>query len=218
VRIVERTPIGMTRSRVTLSHVDGRQSTFETPLVGEAGALACAAAVSVVEAAFQARLDGAWLTSAFEKVEVGEGARRLVPHLLASGLAVIDDTYNANPASMSSSIRAAAEMANGMNRTLVLVLGEMRELGSQAAWGHDEVGRVAAESGAGLVIAVGGGETPRFTETARDAGADVLVLPSVDEGLTAIVEAIPSGALVLVKGSRSVGAERIVAELVRRHG
>jgi UDP-N-acetylmuramoyl-tripeptide--D-alanyl-D-alanine ligase len=218
VRILERAPIGMTRSRVTLSHADGRRSTFETPLVGEAGALACAAAVSAVEAAFDVQLDGDRLTGAFGKVEVGEGAQRLVPLLLASGLAVIDDTYNANPASMSSSIRAAAEMAAAMKRELVLVLGEMRELGSEAARGHDEVGRVAAESGARLVIAVGAGETPRITERARDGGVDVLLLPSVDDGLAAIVDAVPSAALVLVKGSRSVGTESVVAELVRRHG
>ena len=218
VRVLERKPIGMTRSHVVLAHTDGRRSAFETPLVGEAGALACAAAVAVVEAAFGVRLDGGSLTNALQGVELGEGAQRLVPLLLRSGLAVIDDTYNANPASMSSSIRAAAEMAAVMNRRLVLVLGEMCELGSEAAPGHEDVGRVAAESGAALVIAVGGGETRRVADRARDGGADVLFLSSVDDGLAAIVDAVDASALVLVKGSRSVGTERIVAELARRHG
>src|SRR6185436_11972344 len=116
VRLVERTPIGMTRSSVVLAHEGGRRSAFETPLVGEAGALACAAAVAAVEAAFGVQLEGDWLTNALQKVDVGEQAARLVPLQLASGLAVIDDTYNANPASMSASIRAAAEMAAVMNR------------------------------------------------------------------------------------------------------
>jgi UDP-N-acetylmuramoyl-tripeptide--D-alanyl-D-alanine ligase len=218
VRIVERTPIGMTRSSVVLVHADGRRSAFETPLVGEAGALACAAAVAAVEAAFDVRLDGDWLTDALRKVELGEGAARLVPLQLTSGLAVIDDTYNANPASMSSSIRAAAEMATVMNRRLVLVLGEMRELGSEAARGHDEVGHVAAESGASLVIAVGSGETRRITERAKEGGADVLLLSSIEDALAAIVDAVRVSDLVLVKGSRSVGTERIVGELARLHG
>ena len=218
VRVVERTPLGMTLSHVAIAHADGRQSTFETPLVGEAGALACAGAVAAVEAAFGVRLDGDGLTDAFRRVQLGEGAQRLVPLRLTSGLAVLDDTYNANPASMSSSIRAAAEMATAMSRRLVLVLGEMRELGSLAASGHEEVGRVAAESGAGLVIAVGGGETRRIAETARGGGAEVLFLSSVDDGLAAIVEAVRDADLVLVKGSRSSGAERVVAELARRHG
>ena len=218
VRIAERTPIGMTRSSVVLVRADGRRSAFETPLVGEAGALACAAAVAAVEAAFAVQLDGAWLTDAFGRVQVGEGAQRLVPLELPSGLAVIDDTYNANPASMSSSIRAAAEMAVAMGRPLVLVLGEMRELGSEAARGHEEVGRVAGESGARLVIAVGGGETRRIAETAREGGADVLFQPSVDDGRGAVVEAVRAADLVLVKGSRSAGMEPIVAELAHRHG
>lgn len=218
VRVLGRTPIGMTRSSVMLAHADGRRSAFETPLVGEAGALACAAAVAAVEAAFGVELEGAFLTDAFQKVNVGEGAQRLVPLSLASGLAVIDDTYNANPASMSASIRAAAEMAAVMGRQLVLVLGEMRELGSEAARGHEEVGRVAAEHRPRLVIAVGGGETQRVTDTALAGGADVLFLPSVDQGLPAIVDAVRASDFVLVKASRSSGTDRVVSELVRRHG
>ena len=218
VRVVDRAPLGMTRSRVVLAHGDGRQSTFETPLVGEAGALACAAAVAAVEAAFDARLDGARLTDAFEKVQLGEGAQRLVPLDLPSGLAVIDDTYNANPASMASSIRAAGEMATAMSRRLVLVLGEMRELGSEAAAGHEEVGRVAAGSGAGLVVAVGGGEARRMAAGARTGVDDVLFLSSVEDALGAVFAAVRASDLVLVKASRSTGADRIVADLARRHG
>lgn len=218
VRVVERAPIGMTRSRVVLSHADGRRSTFETPLVGEAGALACAAAVAAVEAAFGAQLDGEGLTSALQRVEVGEGAQRLVPLQLASGLAVIDDTYNANPASMSASIRAVAEMAAVMGRRLVLVLGEMRELASEAARGHEAVGRVAAESGAALVIATGGGETRRIAEGARNGASEVLFLPAVEDALTAAAGAVRASDLVLVKASRSTGLDRVVAELARRHG
>jgi UDP-N-acetylmuramoyl-tripeptide--D-alanyl-D-alanine ligase len=200
------------------AHADEQTSSFETPLVGEAGALACAAAILAVEAAFHVRLEGAQLTEAFRRVQVGEGAQRLVPLDLASGLAVIDDTYNANPASMAASIRAAAEMATSMNRRLVLVLGEMRELGSEAAPGHEEVGRVAAESGARLVIAVGGGEAHRIAEGARAAVPDVLFAPSVEDGLPSILEALSATDFVLVKSSRSVGTDRIVAELERIHG
>jgi UDP-N-acetylmuramoyl-tripeptide--D-alanyl-D-alanine ligase len=218
VRVAERTPIGMTGSRVVLAHAGGRRVAFETSLVGEAGALACAAAVATVEAAFRVRLEDDLLTDALRNVDVAEGAQRLVPLSLASGLAVLDDTYNANPASMASSIRAAAEIAAAMGRTLVLVLGEMRELGSEAARGHDEVGRVAAESGARIVVAVGGGEAHRVAERAREGGAAVLVATSVDDGIAAVADAVRPSDLVLVKASRSVGTDRIVAELARRHG
>ena len=132
---------------------------FETPLLGEAGALACAAAVAVLELGLGVEADGAVLSDAFGQVEVGAGAGRLRPTVLESGLAVIDDTYNANPASMVSSIRAAAELAKVTGRELVLVLGEMRELGTYAGRGHAEVGRAAVESGARLVAVIGGGVT-----------------------------------------------------------
>jgi len=244
VRVVERAPIGMTRSRVVVAHsasglrppaaavgaasgllppaaalrADGQTTTFETPLVGEAGALACAAAIAAVEAAFHVRLDGDRLTEAFDRVDVREGAQRLVPLELSSGLSVIDDTYNANPTSMAASIRAASEMAIAMNRRLVLVLGEMRELGKEAVAGHEAVGRVAAESGARLVVAIGGGEAHRIAEEARAGVRDVLFAPSVDDGLPTILEAVDASDFVLVKASRSVGTDRIVAALERAHG
>lgn len=217
VRLIERAPIGMTHSRVVLGYPDGRRSAFETPLVGEAGALACAAAVATVETSFRVRLEGDWLTDAFRKVQVGEGAQRLVPLSMKSGLAVIDDTYNANPASMAASIRAAGEMATAMDRRLVLILGEMRELGSESARAHEELGRVASGSGARMVIAVGD-EAQRITERAGDGGADVLHVRSVDDGLAEVVDAVRVSDFVLVKGSRSVGTEEVVAELGRRHG
>lgn len=57
-------------------------------------------------------------------------------------LAVVDDTYNANPLSMAETMRGAAAMANG--EPLVLVLGEMRELGHAAGAEHVRIGRTAA--------------------------------------------------------------------------
>lgn len=218
VRVVGRTPLGMTRSRVRIARADGRTSTFETPLVGEAGALACAAAVAACEAAFDARFDDDGLTQAFDRVQLGEGAQRLVPMDLASGLAVIDDTYNANPASMAFSIRAAAEMAAVMNRRLVLLLGEMRELGSEALAGHEAVGRAAAEQGARLLVAVGGSPAQRLADAARGGVSDVQRAPSVEEALPEILAGLEATDLVLVKGSRSVEMDRVVAAIERRFG
>jgi UDP-N-acetylmuramoyl-tripeptide--D-alanyl-D-alanine ligase len=117
---------------------------------------------------------------------------------------------------MAASIRAAAEMANVMRRDLVLVLGEMHELGIEAARGHEEVGRVAAESRARLVIAFGGGEARRMASSARDGGADVLFFPSAQEAVGAVVHAVRATDLVLIKGSRASGAETIVQELARQ--
>ncbi|MEZ4446954.1 MAG: UDP-N-acetylmuramoyl-tripeptide--D-alanyl-D-alanine ligase [Polyangiaceae bacterium] len=213
VHIVDRRPMGMDRSWVEVKHADGRQVAFETPLIGEAGALACAAALVTVEALFDTPLDGPWLTRAFAAVDVSLGAQRLVPHRFANGLAVIDDTYNANPISMAASIQAASEMATAAGRRLVLVLGEMRELGSESARGHDGVGEAATRSGAALVVAVGGGHAERIAARAREGGVEARFQSSVDGALLTLGELLREGDLVLVKASRSVGADRIVREL-----
>ncbi len=59
---------------------------------------------------------------------------------------VLDDTYNANPASVLSSIAAARELARSRSTRLILVLGEMRELGRASRDEHERVGRALAES------------------------------------------------------------------------
>ena len=211
-RIVAREPIGMTRSRVRVGDVE-----LTTPLLGEAGALACAAALAVAELALGASVDGALCTDAFARAEVGAGAGRLAPRVFASGLAVIDDTYNANPASTCASIRAAAEIARATSRRLVLVLGEMRELGVESAPGHDAVGRAAAESGAADVFTVGGGDASRVAARAVEGGVRAAHTDRVEDVAVMVKLAVRPGDLVLVKGSRSIGTERVVSALAQEH-
>lgn len=215
-RLVGRSPIGITESEVVIVRREGRRTVFRTPLIGEAGALACAAAVAAVEATFDVTLEGDPLTDIFSRAAFEHQTQRLVPHTFSNGLIVIDDTYNANPASMASSIETAAEMARSMSRRLVLVLGEMGELGEESATRHEELGRVAAASGAGLILAVGGGESWRIAEHAVQAGADARHLASVD-AVVALENLTQSGDLLLVKASRFVGADRIVDSLARRY-
>jgi UDP-N-acetylmuramoyl-tripeptide--D-alanyl-D-alanine ligase len=207
-RIVSRETIGMDSARVRVGDVE-----FTTPLLGEAGALACAAAIAVVEFAFRTKVDGALATRAFAGVDRSAGAGRLSPRVVAGDLAIIDDSYNANPASTCASIRAAAEIARATGRRLLLVLGEMRELGALSAAGHDEVGQAAGASGAAEVFAVGGGEAPRIAARAAEAGVRASHTGRVEDVTVVVKRAARPGDLVLVKGSRSTGTERIVAAL-----
>ena len=211
-RILAREPVGMTSSRVNLNG-----ASFTTPLLGEAGALACAAAVAVVTDAFGARPSEALCTEAFARADVGAGAGRLVPRVFPSGLAVIDDTYNANPASTVASIIAAAEIARATGRRLILVLGEMKELGPESARGHDEVGRAAAESGAHAVFAVGGGHSAQIALRVALTGKQAAHCGRVEDTADLVKRAARPGDLVLVKGSRSIGTERVVRALADEH-
>ena len=217
VKIVTRELRGLDRSQIRLDAGARSEVSFVTPLLGEAGALASAAAVAVVDLALGLPLTSAICAEAFARADVGAGAGRLVPRLFGSGLAVIDDSYNANPASMISSIRAAAELAASTGRRLVLVLGEMRELGAESAPGHDEVGRAAAESGAAQVFAIAG-DAARIAARAAEAGALASFTDRVDDAAALVLLAVRPQDLVLVKGSRSIGTERLISALAEAHG
>ncbi|MEJ7732573.1 MAG: UDP-N-acetylmuramoyl-tripeptide--D-alanyl-D-alanine ligase [Polyangiaceae bacterium] len=217
-RISAREPLGLTQARLTLARGASARagaggSELLTPLLGEAGALASAAAVAVVEELSGQAFSGDELTRALSAAQIGGGAGRLAPRLLPDGLAIVDDSYNANPASSCASIRASAELAQADGRRLLLVLGEMRELGAHAAEGHDEVGRAAAASGAALVVAIGG-EARRIAAAAAQAGMRAVFVDSAAEATPLVLAEANSRDLILVKGSRGVATERVVRALV----
>lgn len=120
------------------------------------------------------------------------------------GARVLDDTYNANP----SSLRAAIELLLRAPAPHWLVLGDMKELGADAASLHEEAGRHARLLGVERVYTVG--DLAAHAATGFGAGrhyADV-------EALSAALHAdLQPGVAVLVKGSRSSRMERVVAAL-----
>ncbi len=129
----------------------------------------------------------------------------------ASGLTVIDDSYNANPDATVRALEAALNLAG--NRHLC-VLGEMLELGRDAASLHREVGAVAAGLGYELVLGVG--ELARHlveaAEGAEGAGETHWVADA-DAARAWLAPRLEAGDVVLVKGSRGVGLERVVEAL-----
>ncbi len=90
------------------------------------------------------------------------------------------------------------------------MLGEMLELGDAAHAEHAEVGRLAAALGIARVVAVGEGTRA----LAAGAGAAGVWVPDVAAALALLREEIRSGDVVLVKASRSIGLERLAAQLL----
>jgi UDP-N-acetylmuramoyl-tripeptide--D-alanyl-D-alanine ligase len=118
------------------------------------------------------------------------------------GVTVIDDSYNANPASTAAALHAQAAM--GVGRRRVAVLGYMAELGGYERAGHEEVGRLAAALGVDLLIVVGAAAGPiqdGATAVAKWEGASVRVADQ-DEAVALLRERLCPGDVVLVKGSR----------------
>jgi UDP-N-acetylmuramoyl-tripeptide--D-alanyl-D-alanine ligase len=128
---------------------------------------------------------------------------------LAGGIHLIDDTYNANPASMEGAMHALHRL-RGTARSL-LVLGDMRELGRDAAARHREVGRLAARSGAAKLLACGdfAADVAAGARQGGMAAADI-VIGSRAEVQAALLQVLQAGDWLLVKGSRAMGMEAVV--------
>ena len=137
---------------------------------------------------------------------------------LASGVTVIDDSYNANP---DATRRALDVLAAGAATRRIAVIGEMLELGGRSAELHEGVGRAAAKAGIALLLAVGGAPARALADAAVAAGmpaASVRVFATSDEAADAAVALVTRGDLVLVKGSRGVKTDRVVDRLKAERG
>jgi UDP-N-acetylmuramoyl-tripeptide--D-alanyl-D-alanine ligase len=119
------------------------------------------------------------------------------------GVTVIDDSYNANPASVAAALRALAAMGGGRRRT-VAVLGYMAELGDHEQAGHEQVGRLAADLAVDLVLVVGEAAAPihHAARGRRQWEGDSVLVPDQEQAVRVLAERLCPGDVVLVKGSR----------------
>ena len=129
------------------------------------------------------------------------------------GSTIVDDTYNASPASVKAALRLLADIPD--RGRSIAVLGDMYELGQETVSGHRAVGEYAATLQIDYLFTVG--ELAReIAEGARAAGMPtnrVGVCPD-NQTVTALVrDFVKSGDVVLIKGSRGVRMEEIVAPL-----
>lgn len=119
---------------------------------------------------------------------------------------LINDAYNASPASM----RAALDLLHGMEggRQRVAVLGTMRELGAHAARLHDEVARQAIGSSIDVLAAVG--EMGDALRAAGNGDPRIITAPDIDTLWRALEPRLANDGIILLKASRGVALERLV--------
>ena len=122
---------------------------------------------------------------------------------------LINDAYNANPGSTRAAIELLKSIGGGRQR--VLVLGTMRELGDASDRCHDDIARLALESGADLI----GGVGEYVKSFARVAGSDSRVVASdtVAELWPKLEPRMQPDAVILLKASRGVQLEQLVPHL-----
>ena len=133
----------------------------------------------------------------------------------AGPVRVLDDTYNANPVSLRAALDAVAAGHAPGNR-LVVVLGDMLELGPITEEAHREAGRAVVAAGAALLVGVGR-HMREAVEAARDAGlGDTHHVMTFEDTVAHLLKRLAPGDTVLVKGSRGMRMERVVDALVAR--
>ena len=151
---------------------------------------------------------------AAERVAAALAAGWSAPHrgalLRHGGVTIVDDSYNASPGSML----AALDLLAGMPGRRIAVLGEMLELGDGHEAGHERVGAAAAAIVDRLVV-VGAGANG-IARAARAAGLAADALVEAEDRATALAELdriVRTGDVVLVKASRGIELDLLVADL-----
>jgi UDP-N-acetylmuramoyl-tripeptide--D-alanyl-D-alanine ligase len=210
VRLVHREPIGTDAARVTLARATDSFDVY-LPATGAAAALDLAAAVAIADATNGQPIPSSLIAASVRDWRPVTG--RCVVTELAGEVLVIDDSYNANPGSMSAALATLMELRSNRSGRAIAVLGSMRELGAISAQAHVTLGHELSRRG--VAIAVGcGGEIDATLRAAETDGVQVHSLGDAVEAGAWLVKEVRPGDVVLFKGSRAAGVERALAGLV----
>jgi UDP-N-acetylmuramoyl-tripeptide--D-alanyl-D-alanine ligase len=149
--------------------------------------------------------------------EVADALTEVRPYLRSrilpgpNGATILDDSYNASPASMI----AALELLSELPGRRIALLGDMLELGAAEAEGHQRVGERAATA-CDLLLTLGR-QADSMAEAARRAGAnDVCSLDSTEAAIETLRRELREGDHVLIKASRAMVFEEVVSALAAR--
>ncbi len=190
--------------------VMGRRLAFRLKLTGAHQAINAA---GVVAAALAAGVDAELAVDALAQLAPASG-RGAVFHARLDGdrvLTVIDDSYNANPASMRAAFSALAARRPEAGGRRVAILGEMLELGPRSAAMHAALAEPLAASGAQLVIGVGEGARPLLE--ALPSTVEAVWFATAPEAESSLHGQLRSGDLVLIKGSNASRVHTLAASL-----
>jgi UDP-N-acetylmuramoyl-tripeptide--D-alanyl-D-alanine ligase len=121
---------------------------------------------------------------------------------------LIDESYNANPASMRATLKMLGQ-TEGTRK--VAILGSMRELGPDEARHHADLAQPIAEAGVGLALLVGT-EMKQLAE-ALEGRIDLVHVPDAAAAKAEAQKLIAPGDIILIKGSNAIGLARVVDAL-----
>jgi UDP-N-acetylmuramoyl-tripeptide--D-alanyl-D-alanine ligase len=223
VRMAERSAVGGGRSRISFAlnpaFVKGGASPLlvcEIALLGPAAALNCAAALAAAIASRAEPITSEELRAIGESFAAARPVTRRLESFTIGGVLVIDDSYNAQPPSVRVAIATARETADHLGARLVIVLGDMLELGSMSAAAHQEAVRAVLTACPAEFVATGPEMAAALDAVAGRSGAGSLTIArardSAEAGAIASA-AVRSGDVVLVKGSLGMAMDRVIEAL-----
>jgi UDP-N-acetylmuramoyl-tripeptide--D-alanyl-D-alanine ligase len=190
-----------------LARLPGAEVSFTLAYPGEhwvSNALAVMAAVQ----AMAGDLAAAGLALGEMEGLAGRGARHVIQTADGGEALLIDESYNANPASMIATL-AVLGASKAVRR--IAVLGEMRELGPEGEALHAGLAEPIAQAGVDLALLVGPATLP--LKKALEGQCETVHADDVSAALKALEGRVMGGDVLLIKGSNAVGLSRIVAAL-----
>ena len=129
-----------------------------------------------------------------------------------NGIKIIDDSYNACPASVKSALET---LTSSEGKRKIAILGDMFELGGESRSGHLEIGAFAGQKNIDLLIAIGK-DAAYYAEGAADYldAARIQYFPNKEDFLPLLPKLLEEGDVVLIKASRGMKLEEIAARMM----
>jgi UDP-N-acetylmuramoyl-tripeptide--D-alanyl-D-alanine ligase len=170
-------------------------------------------AAAVMAACVAAGLEAEQVVAALERqtAAAGRGASFTLSLPEGGEAVIVDDSYNANPVSMTAALASLSKRQPRGQGRRIAVLGEMLELGPDSAAMHGALAEPVVQAGVSRVIAVG-----RLMQSLLDALPKSVTgqsARSADSALEILIDELHDGDVVLIKGSNASGVHKIVSSL-----
>jgi UDP-N-acetylmuramoyl-tripeptide--D-alanyl-D-alanine ligase len=143
---------------------------------------------------------------------------RMEIHRLKNGAFIIDDTYNANPASFGEALKTLRDLRGNQKSTVIM--GDMLELGEQAEVMHEGIGSLMADTGVDTIYLRGrlSPATAAGALKSKMLKGQIVFFESPDEIIDRLASHVKRGDWILVKGSRQTRMEQAVEKIIEAFG